>query len=481
MFLPLFLRHSSFPAILIVGGGKVATAKAETLISIGASIEVVTKSISQELLRICERYGFFYKIVHYQSKYLDGKRIVIAATEDKAVNKQIYQDCRDNNILVNVVDEPDLCDFIFPALVRRGPLQVAVSSSGISPVLTRIIKRKIEQIIPEKFEKLIQFLEDKKNALIKKLSCIQSRRLFLEKLINGPIGEEILEGNDIKAELLFRKALKDYPNEDRAALYLVGAGPGNADLMTVKSIKILSQADVVIYDRLIPNELLEKYARKDAYKINAGKTRCCHYKQQNEVNTLIAQHLKAGHIVVRLKGGDPGIYAHCAEEISIARNLNFPYQIIPGISAVNGCAAYAGIPLTDRDGIQSLRLMTLYSHNLENENFWDKLSFTQHETIVFYMSSRNYSVLCNKLANNYLPDDTPFLIIEQGTTSYQREYHGTLAEFDKLYGNHQFVSPSLLIIGRVINLYYQGSWKESTKELGSYFPEILSNFSKNIC
>ncbi len=166
MFLPLFLRHSSFPTILIVGGGKVATAKAETLISIGASIEVIARSISEELRTICERYGFFYKIVQYQSKYLEGKRIVIAATNDKIVNKQIYQDCRESNILVNVVDNPDLCDFIFPALIRRGPLQVTISSSGISPVLTRIIKQKIEQIIPAKFEKLIQFLEDKKSTLM---------------------------------------------------------------------------------------------------------------------------------------------------------------------------------------------------------------------------------------------------------------------------------------------------------------------------
>lgn len=478
MFLPLFLRHSSFPAILIVGGGKVATAKAEALISIGASIEIVTKLISEELRKICEKYGFLYKIAHYQPNDLEGKRIVIAATNSKIANKQIYQDCRDKNILVNVVDDPDLCDFIFPALIRRGSLQIAISSSGISPVLARMVKQKIEQMIPANYERLIRFLENTKNTVIKKLTHLQPRRLFLEQLINSSIGEEILEGNDSKAELLFKQALKTSQNKNQGALYLLGAGPGNADLMTIKSIRILGQADVVIYDRLIVNELLDKYARKDAIKINAGKTRCFHSKQQNEINSLIAEHLKAGHVVVRLKGGDPGIYAHCAEEISVARDLNFPYQIVPGISAVNGCAAYAGIPLTDRNGIQSLRLMTFYSHDLDNEDYWKGLSFTQNETIAFYMSSHNYSILCNKLVTYYLPGDTPFLIIEQGTTLHQKEYYGTLAQFDELYGAHQFISPSLMIIGRVISLYYRGGWKESGKTSGSFFSNLLNYFSK---
>lgn len=472
-YLPLFLKNSSVTEILIIGGGSIASSKAEALVSVGCSIRLIAKNICNQLVMMCKENNFPYEIGDYNPTHLEGANIVIAATNNNMVNRQICADCKNRNILVNVVDSPELCDFYFPALVKRGPLQIAISSSGISPVLTRILKQKVEKLIPTQFENLVTFFKNKKNLIRKKISNIQLRRLFFEKIIYGSIGEEVLKGNNKIADSLLTEALENSTQKMQSALYLVGSGPGNPDLITVKASRILSIADVIIYDRLVSPSLIESYARKDAYKINAGKTRFYHHKSQSEINQLIHKYLKESNIVARLKGGDPGIYAHCAEEIAIAKQLGVPYHIIPGISAINGCAAHAGIPLTERNGSHSLRVMTLYGDR-NNEDFWRNFSCTHQETFVFYMSSNNYGIICKKLQNHLL-GNTPFLVIEQGTTPYHREYYGTLEEYEQLYNGHKFLSPSLLIVGRVINNHYHNNWKNFPEEIVSYFPKLPVN------
>lgn len=471
-YIPLFLdaRHSG--TILIVGGGEIATAKAEALTSTGATLEVIAEDLSPEIKDLCDKNGFIYTQKTYAIEDLDSRKIVIAATDDDTVNQQIAADCRSRGILINAVDNPPLCDFIFPALIRRGSLQIAVSSSGISPVLARLIKQKIETLIPAKFESVIVFLEEKKSAIRAHLTKIQPRRLFYEHIIRGHITEDIMEGNAERADKGFDQALKDFPNTHQPALYLVGTGPGNPDLMTLKAIRVLSQADVILYDRLIPPNIIELYARKDAHKIAVGKTRCHHHKKQDEIDGLIDNYLREGKIVVRLKGGDPGVYAHGAEEIAVANRVGAPYHIIPGVSAANGCAAYSGIPLTERGGALSVRFLTLYKDQLEDEQFWTGLSYAQNETLVLYMSSHNYPLLCRKLIDYGFDGDTPFLIIEQGTTDYHTDHAGTLSTFNALYSDKKFASPCLMIIGDVVKWRKQHQWKDAPITQGEYFTPL---------
>lgn len=471
-YLPLFLKiHPDFP-VLVIGGGLIATAKVEALVSAGVKVDVIAKDFSRELTLLCGKYNFNLIKSEYKAEFIKNRDVVVAATDNDIVNQQVATDCRTQRILVNVVDNPLLCDFIFPALIKRGPLQIAISSSGISPVLARLIKQAIELIIPAQYENLIEYFKYKKSSIRKSLSKLQPRRMFYEKIINGSISEDILEGNIKRATKSFDSALKNYPNESKATLYLIGTGPGNPDLLTIKAARLIGQADVILYDRLIPQGILEQYARKDAKKIAVGKTRDHHHKKQNEINEIIEHHLSKNHIVLRLKGGDPGIYAHGAEEIAIARKMDVPYQIIPGITAANACAAYAGIPLTERGGSESVRFLTIYKDQVNDRSFWEKLRHSNTETLVLYMSSNNYSLLCGKLIELGFSRDTQFLVVEQGTTSHHRDYLGTLAAFDELYGNHKFASPCLMIIGNVVRWHEKHSWKESSKIEGSYFSDL---------
>jgi|GEM_PF-77372 len=472
-YLPLFLKVNEKQSVLVIGGGEIAAAKTEALASVGAHVEIIAQELHEGVLDLADRYGFPVREASYDVSQIEGKALIIAATDDDDLNQEIAFDCRRRGILVNVVDNPPLCDFIFPALVRRGPLQIAISSSGIAPVMARMIKQTLEQIVPSEFEKLVHFMAHKKQNLRAKLKSLQPRRLFSEQVIRGSIAEEVLEGNLSKADDKFAEALAAYPNKCQPALYLIGAGPGNPDLITLKAIRLLGRADVVLYDRLVSPVLIEQYARKDAQKIYVGKTRCYHHKTQQDIDGLIRDHLKQGDIVVRLKGGDPAIFAHGAEEIAIANELGVPYQIVPGITAASGCAAYSGIPLTERDGAYSVRFLTLYKNSLSDARFWASLSYAHNETLVFYMSSQNYSLLCNNLIEKSgFSANTPFLVVEQGTTPYQKELPGMLGQFDEQYGDYKFASPCLMVIGDVVKWQENHSWKEQSREDGLYFPSL---------
>lgn len=471
-YLPLFHDTRHLPPILVIGGGVIAAAKVEALSSVSARLEVLAQDISQACLDLCQAHGYLYTQTTYSAAFLEGKRIVIAATDDDALNARIANECRERGILVNVVDNPPLCDFIFPALVRRGALQVAISSSSISPVLARMVKQRIEAMLPASFERLIIFMQETKSKLRGHLTQIQPRRLFSEQVVTGAIAEEVLEGNDDRAHTLFDAALNAYPDVKQPALYLIGAGAGNPDLLTLKAIRLLGRADVILVDRLVAPEIINQFARKDAQKIFVGKTRCHHHKKQEDIDALLEEHLRAGRIVARLKGGDPGIYAHGAEEIAVAKRLGVPYQIVPGITAASACAAYAGIPLTERGGALSVRFLTIYKEQLHDATFWEGLRYATRDTLVLYMSSHHYSTVCNRLIAEGFAPDTPLLVIEQGSTPYHREYASTLAEFYGTYGAHCFASPCLMIIGDVTRWREEHHWKEAPTHPGDYFPPI---------
>lgn len=470
-YIPVFLKNTPNQKLLIIGGSSVAFAKIQSLYSADRNIHLVARSIKPELLEFLNQNNISYEIADFSEAHLEDANLVIAATGDSTLNAHIKHEANSRGILVNSVDDETNCDVILPALVKRGKIQVAVSTSGVSPVLARHIKYAIEKVLPWNLEKLGEFLEGKRQAVKSAFPTLQLRKSFWESVIDGSVAAEVLEGNNKKAEALFSKLIRSFPKKSGAALYLIGAGPGHPDLITVKGARLLGTADVVLYDRLVATDLLDMYARRDAEKIQVGKERARHTKSQDEINDLLEKYLGEGKIVVRLKGGDPAIYAHAAEEIAIARKAGAVYQIVPGITAATGCAATAGIPLTERDGAQSVRFLTFYKEDKLDEDYWQSLKFNPKETLVFYMTTHHRVWLMKKLAALGYPADTPVLAIEQGTTPQHREYEATISTFASLYGEHEFASPTLLIVGDVVRWRAQNTWKEEAEEKFSFFGE----------
>ncbi len=459
-YAPLFFKLGQHTRFTIIGGGNIAFSKSETLTALGASVHVVGKDILPELKTLVERFGGTVVEAEYAPEHLAGATIVIAATDDHALNERIYRDAKAQGKLVNVVDTPDLCDFIFPATIKRGDVQIAISSAGISPSLARAIKRKIEHILPWNLQALTSWIKEKRDVVKSHLKGIQARRLFWDEILDGGIAQEVVEGNNAKAETLFAQALSEAPASSRSALYLVGAGPGHPDYITVRGTQLLGQADVVLYDRLIPPDLLERYARREATKIAVGKSADHHIKTQDAIAELIETHLRDNKIVVRLKGGDPGIYAHAAEELDVARKLGVPTQIVPGITAALGCAASSGFPLTERDGASAVRFLTYYDESLYSEDFWKSLQLSRDETLVFYMTTKKRNGLIDKLLSIGYNPATPAVIVEQGTTPNHAEYEATLGNFVETYGDTNFITPTLLVIGNVVRWRAAHSWRE---------------------
>ncbi|MGB1539667.1 MAG: siroheme synthase CysG, partial [Rickettsiales bacterium] len=469
-FFPLFLQLNASRQILIIGGGAIAQAKAEALLPYASSLKVVSDAFAPATKAFLEHNNIAHEEAAYAAHQLIDVGLVIAATNKPEINRAVYKDAHARGILVNVVDQPELCDVIFPAIVRRGPLQVAISTSGISPVLARLVKQQIERVLPWQLERLIDFAKNRRNQVKNALSTLQSRRLFWHDVLEGPIAQEVLEGNDHRAEKLFERGLQKAGNAvDHAALYLIGAGPGDPDLLTVKAIRLLSRADVVLYDRLTAPEVLERYARKEAEKQCVGKAKDFHLKTQESIDELIERHLKAGKVVVRLKGGDPAVYAHGAEEIAVAKRLGVPHQIVPGITAATGCAATAGIPLTERGGAQSVRFLTLYKESLADEDYWESLRHAKNETLVFYMATHHREALFERLLSLGFSGNTPVLAVEQGTTPSHTESEATLESFSKAFEGKTFQSPTLLIVGDVVRWRKEHGWKEAPKEVKPFF------------
>lgn len=458
VFFPLFLniRDAKF---LIIGAGKISLAKLETISEFSENVSVlapkILDQISETNTRIIQDF--------YDKKYLLDADIIIAATNDYGVNKQVADDAKALGKLVNVVDDAKNSVFTFGANVKRGEIILSAATSGVSPVLARLLKQRLQKFLPENFSILSDFLAKNKEIVKEKFSKIQARRLFWQEVIEGVIAEEVLAGNIVKAQLLLETKLQNSKNKTESAVYFISAGPGDPELFTLKGVKLLSKADVVLYDRLVSPEILA-HSRKDALKINVGKTRDLHRYKQDEINDLIRKYAKEGNIVARLKGGDAGIFGRVGEEIEAIADLEIPYQIVPGITAASGAAAYAGIPLTSRNTNKSVRFLTIYKDELVDETYWRELA-KSGDTLVLYMSSHNISTIAKHLILAGKDANTPLAVIEQATTPFQKTFTSTL-------GTHQdrnFISPSLVIIGDVVNNRYD--WREENIS-GNYFTKL---------
>ena len=453
-YFPISLRLTDQP-VLLVGGGTLGLRKARLLLRAGASLTVVAPAIEAELEAALAEYGGIWQASEYRETDVHGRKLVIAATPDRAVNRRGYEHASALNIPVNVVDDPALCTFIVPSIVDRSPLTIAINSGGSSPVLARRLRSRIETLVPAGYGRLAAWagrMRDKVKSVIPDES---ERRHFWESLIDGPVAEQVLAGNEDAAEQDLAAALEGFEGVS-GEVYLIGAGPGDPDLMTFKALRLLQKADVVLYDRLV-NPAIVDMARKDAERFYVGKQRADHAVPQDRINQWLVDLAREGRCVARLKGGDPFIFGRGGEEIALLTENRIPFQVVPGVTAASAAACYGGIPLTHRDHAQSVRFVTGHTRDGRLEHDWASMQ-SPGETLVFYMGLVGLPIICEELQRHGRPADTPIALVEIASTPEQRVLTGTLANMATVVEREQPSAPTLIVVGDVVSLHNELQW-----------------------
>lgn len=441
---------------LIVGGGHIALRKATLLAKAGAIIDIVAPEIEQQLLQLVTTTNGQHFVEVFSEKFLSTPyRLVIAATNDPQVNKTVFEQCEVRHLLVNSVDDIPHCRFMVPAIIDRSPLVISVASNGTSPVLSRQIRTQLETSIPHGMGKLAEFSGKWRNQVKEKISNPDERRIFWENLYASPLKEQVFNDNLDVANSMLEQALQEW-KAPKGEVYLVGAGPGDPELLTLKALRLMQQADVVIYDRLVSQPILE-LCRRDATKIYVGKARSNHSVPQDGINALLVEYAQQGKRVCRLKGGDPFIFGRGGEEIQELFQAGVPFQVVPGITAASGCSAYAGIPLTHRDYAQSVRFLTGHLKEGSPELPWNELVY-ENQTLVLYMGLVGLERICEQLIAHGQRPDMPVALISKGTTPEQKVVVGSLADIASKVTEHQIHAPTLTIIGEVVHLREQLQW-----------------------
>jgi uroporphyrin-III C-methyltransferase / precorrin-2 dehydrogenase / sirohydrochlorin ferrochelatase len=455
-YLPVFLQIHAQPC-LVVGAGNIAARKIELLGRAGAVITVIAPEIKPSVDHLKAKYPITIQQSVFTPGPLDQYRLVIAATSDENCNIQVSTTAKAQGIPVNVVDNPALSSFIFPAIVDRSPLMIAIGSGGAAPVLARLLRTKLESLIPSAYGELAQLAASFRNRVKQHISSPTQRRLFWEEVLQGHIAEEVLSGNIKQAKESLAKALEDsHAATDKGEVYLIGAGPGSADLMTFRALRLLQQADVVVYDRLVSPEILD-LARRDAEKIYVGKQRDHHTLPQTSINALLAELAHQGKRIARLKGGDPFIFGRGGEEIETLMQEGISFQIVPGITAASGCASYSGIPLTHRDHAQSCVFVTGHLKDGNVHLNWTQLA-QPNQTIVIYMGSVGLKQICESLIAHGSDPCLPIALIQKGTTRQQKVDTGTLVTLPERMAQESVKAPTLIIIGHVVRLHDKLRW-----------------------
>ncbi|MEN9898211.1 MAG: Siroheme synthase : Uroporphyrinogen-III C-methyltransferase [Pseudomonadota bacterium] len=458
-YFPIFLKLSKQPC-LVVGAGSCAARKIELLSRAGADITVVAHDISTQVagMQVSHHLTIYRK--YFEPADLADFKLVISATNDKLVNENVSKCANKAGIWVNVVDSPTLCNFIFPAIVDRAPLTIAISSGGVSPVLARLLRQKIETVIPPTYGILAKLAEKFRDTVKKQISIPSNRRIFWENVLQGRVAELIFAGQNEAAERELTYAISQIESEinnaNNGEVYLIGAGPGAADLLTFRALRLMQQADVIVYDRLVSAEILD-LARRDSDRIYVGKERSQHALPQEEINELLVKLAKEGKRVARVKGGDPFIFGRGGEEIETLMEQNIAFQVVPGITAANGCASYAGIPLTHRDYAQSCVFVTGHLKDDSINLNWTQLAMP-NQTIVIYMGLIGLEKICNALILHGSDPMLPIAVVEKGTTAQQRVIIGTLSTLPNKIRHETLKAPTLIIIGNVVSLHEKLNW-----------------------
>ena len=440
---------------LVVGGGDIALRKSRLLSSAGAVITIVAPDFSAALRSLAVANGHHLVARDFRPSDVLGHWLIVSATGVAEVEQAVYGHATDAGIFCNGVDDIKNCSYITPAIVDRGAVVVAISSGGAAPVLARKLREQIEMMLPAGISTLAALARDWRDRVSERLGDLLSRRRFWESVFDGPIASDAIAGDRAAAEASLRQRLDESTSEQKGEAWLVGAGPGDPGLLTVRALQIMQTADVILHDRLVSPEVLAM-ARRDADQISVGKTPGCAANSQEEINALLVDLVSAGKRVCRLKGGDPFIFGRGGEEAEALQKAGLPYQVIPGITSAAGCAASAGIPLTHRDLSQSVAFVTAHGKNSVDNLDWAALA-RDKQTLAFYMAVRRFADLMNNLIEHGRSADTPIAIIEKGTTPQQRVIRGTLGQLTLLAEAHRVTAPAMLIVGEVAALGYQRS------------------------
>ena len=462
-YLPIFIQVKNRPC-LVVGGGAIAARKVALLRKAQAVVLVVSPELCPELQTLKQEKLIQHQAREFEDSDLDECVAVIAATNQRAVNEHISALAYRQRLLVNVVDNPDLCSFIVPSIIDRSPVVIAVSTGGASPVLARLIRTKLEGTIPAAYGRLAKLVEGFRDKVKTAFPNVESRRGFWEKILEGKVAELVFSGHEEEAHQVLDKAIVTQSArhatspEMSGEVFLVGAGPGDPDLLTFRALRLMQQADVVVYDRLVSPAIM-KMVRRDAEIVYVGKERDKHTMQQENINQLLVRLAKEGKRVLRLKGGDPFIFGRGGEEIEQLAQEGIAFQVVPGITAANGCSSYAGIPLTHRDYAQSCVFVTGHLKDGTVDLNWDALAHP-NQTVVFYMGLHGAPTLCKEMIAHGLPASTPVALIEQGTTPQQRVLIATLDTLLDVINNEDIKPPTLIIVGEVVTLHDKLKWVE---------------------
>jgi len=460
-YLPIFIDIKQKPC-LVVGGGDIALRKINLLLKANAAVTCVSKECCDGIEKLVKDN----KVIHIEKAFeatdINTQALIVSATDDSDLNAQVSALAKIANIPVNVVDSPDLCSFIMPSIVDRSPIVIAISSAGKAPVLARLIRAKLESTIPHAYGKLAELAGNFRDQVKAKFNNIEDRRYFWEKTFSGIVAEKVFSGKVDEAKVDLQAQLDGSTDSGIGEVYLVGGGPGDPDLLTFKALRLMQQADVILYDRLVSDGVME-LVRRDAELIYVGKERDNHAVPQGDINQLLVDLAKQGRRVCRLKGGDPFIFGRGGEEIETLAENNIPFQVVPGITAASGCSAYSGIPLTHRDYSQSCRFVTGHLKDGSMNLPWNELAVEQ-QTIVFYMALVGARHLSEQLISHGMRGDMPVALVEKGTTPDHQVYVTTLSELPDLVENTTIHAPTLIIVGEVVKLREKLNWFDADKD-----------------
>lgn len=462
-YFPLFV-DTQHTRCLVVGAGEVASRKLELMVKTQANLRVVSPWVSEAAQRALDAKALqapgSTELRHreFAEIDLDGINLVFVATDVPEVNQWVHDLAVDKNILVNVVDNKPLCKFITPSIIDRSPIIIAMVSGGVAPVLLRNLRERLESLLPQNIRQLGAFCEKFREVVKSKLPTVQQRRYFWEQVLDGDIAEKVTANDTSTADTAFHQLLDEYANDLPSAgeVYLIGAGPGDPDLLTFKALRLMQKADAVVYDRLVSEQILD-LVRRDAEKFFVGKEKSNHSLPQDEINQLLIDEARKGNRVVRLKGGDPYIFGRGGEEVQQLLDAGIKFQVIPGITAASGAASYAGIPLTHRDHAQAVTFATAHLRDGKLLLDWKTLIAPNH-TLVLYMGLTALPQLVEQLISHGLSSSTPIALIEKATTGTQKVLTSTLEAVMEHPDLPIIQPPTLIIIGNVVTLHETHCW-----------------------
>ncbi len=462
-FFPLFVKLRGRP-VVVVGGGAVAARKVQALLRAGARVKVVAVRLQDQLRLLIKRQTVTLVERGFEDRDVEGASLVVAATDDAELNRRVVALCRKRDIRVNNVDAGDgesAGDVIFPSLVRRGSLQLAVSTGGDSPLLARLLRTYLEGCTPEAYSQLAR-LGGKYRGRVKAVCPDpQKRRRFWERALTGRVAAMAFAGHAEAAEREMARLVEDPEAalRETGEVYLVGAGPGDPELLTFKALRLMQQADVVVYDRLVSPEIMALLPA-GVERIYAGKEHSRHTMPQESINELLVRRALEGGRVLRLKGGDPFVFGRGGEEIETLFENHVPFQIVPGITAASGCAAYAGIPLTHRDFAHTCVFATGHLRDGDVDLDWKMLARPK-QTLIFYMGLQRLEHICSQLVAHGLSANTPAALITHGTMPSQKVVVGDLGGLAEQVVASAIKPPTLVVVGKVVGLHRKLRWYDA--------------------